>query len=32
MPAGLDDIGMTMVKEKKINDFESNAKAARPWL
>jgi 3-isopropylmalate/(R)-2-methylmalate dehydratase small subunit len=28
---GLDDIGLTMVKEKKINDFESSAKAARPW-
>src|SRR5499433_4520090 len=29
---GLDDIGLTMVKEKKINDFESSAKAARPWV
>src|SRR5688572_11927561 len=29
---GLDDIGLTMVKEKKINDFESSAKATRPWL
>jgi 3-isopropylmalate/(R)-2-methylmalate dehydratase small subunit len=28
---GLDDIGLTMVKEKKINDFESSAKTARPW-
>ena len=29
---GLDDIGLTMVKEKKINDFESSAKSTRPWL
>jgi 3-isopropylmalate dehydratase small subunit len=29
---GLDDIGLTMVKEKKINDFEGKAKAARPWV
>ena len=28
---GLDDIGLTMVKAKKIDDFESKAKAARPW-
>ena len=27
---GLDDIGLTMVKEKKINDFEANAKARGP--
>jgi 3-isopropylmalate/(R)-2-methylmalate dehydratase small subunit len=29
---GLDDIGLTMVKEKKISDFESGAKSTRPWL
>jgi 3-isopropylmalate/(R)-2-methylmalate dehydratase small subunit len=28
---GLDDIGLTMVKAKQIDDFESEAKAARPW-
>jgi 3-isopropylmalate/(R)-2-methylmalate dehydratase small subunit len=28
---GLDDIGMTMVKERKIEDYEAKAKAARPW-
>ena len=28
---GLDDIGLTMVKSGKIDDFESKAKAARPW-
>jgi 3-isopropylmalate/(R)-2-methylmalate dehydratase small subunit len=28
---GLDDIGQTMVKSKKIDDYESKAKAARPW-
>jgi len=28
---GLDDIGLTMVKAKQIDDFESKAKAARPW-
>src|SRR3981189_2627690 len=28
---GLDDIGLTMVKAAKIDDFESKAKAARPW-
>src|SRR6059058_1418943 len=28
---GLDDIGLTMVKAKKIDDFESKASASRPW-
>ena len=28
---GLDDIGLTMVKGKQIDDFEAKAKAARPW-
>jgi 3-isopropylmalate/(R)-2-methylmalate dehydratase small subunit len=28
---GLDDIGLTMVKEKQINDFEAKSQAARPW-
>jgi 3-isopropylmalate/(R)-2-methylmalate dehydratase small subunit len=28
---GLDDIGLTMVKEKHITDFEGKAKSARPW-
>ena len=29
---GLDDIAMTMVKQDKIDSFEANAKAARPWV
>src|SRR3977135_2294534 len=29
---GLDDIAMTMVKQGKIDSFEANAKAARPWV
>ena len=29
---GLDDIGLTMVKERQINDFEAKAAAARPWV
>lgn len=29
---GLDDIGLTMVKAKSIDTFESNTAAARPWL
>ena len=29
---GLDDIGLTMVKQDKIDRFEAKAKAARPWL
>ena len=28
---GLDDIGLTMVKNDKIDSFEQKAKAARPW-
>jgi 3-isopropylmalate/(R)-2-methylmalate dehydratase small subunit len=28
---GLDDIGLTLVKEDKIAAFEEKAKAARPW-
>ena len=29
---GLDDIGQTMVKKKKIDDFESNSRTERPWV
>jgi len=29
---GLDDIGLTMVKEDRIGSFEEKAKAARPWV
>jgi 3-isopropylmalate/(R)-2-methylmalate dehydratase small subunit len=29
---GLDDIGQTMVKNKKIDGFEQKAKAERPWV
>jgi 3-isopropylmalate/(R)-2-methylmalate dehydratase small subunit len=29
---GLDDIGLTMVKGKQIDAFETKAKAARPWV
>ena len=29
---GLDDIGLTMVKAGKIDQYEAQAKAARPWL
>ncbi len=29
---GLDDIGLTMVKEKAIDRFETTVSAARPWL
>ncbi len=29
---GLDDIGLTMVKAKSIDTFESATAAARPWL
>src|SRR5262249_40787502 len=29
---GLDDIGLTMVKAKAIDEFEGKAKAARPWV
>ena len=28
---GLDDIGLTMEKKDKIEDFEAKASAARPW-
>src|SRR6266478_3207206 len=28
---GLDDIGLTMVKQDKVERFEERAKAARPW-
>jgi 3-isopropylmalate/(R)-2-methylmalate dehydratase small subunit len=28
---GLDDIGLTLVKQDKIASFEEKAKAARPW-
>ncbi len=28
---GLDDIGLTMQKEKSITEFETKATAARPW-
>jgi 3-isopropylmalate/(R)-2-methylmalate dehydratase small subunit len=29
---GLDEIGLTMVKNDKIANFERNAKASRPWV
>src|SRR6266568_4110861 len=29
---GLDDIGLTMVKESKIDSFEEKSKSTRPWL
>ena len=29
---GLDDIGLTMEKEKKIGAFEENQRVAQPWL
>jgi 3-isopropylmalate/(R)-2-methylmalate dehydratase small subunit len=29
---GLDDIGLTMEKKHKIDDYEARAKAARPWV
>src|ERR1043165_2727182 len=29
---GLDDIGLTMVKARQIDNFEAKAKTARPWL
>ena len=28
---GLDDIGLTMDKESKINDFEVRQKSIQPW-
>ncbi|HEU4358855.1 MAG TPA: 3-isopropylmalate dehydratase small subunit, partial [Xanthobacteraceae bacterium] len=29
---GLDDIGLTMVKQDKIERFEERSTAARPWV
>ncbi len=29
---GLDDIGLTNLKKKRIDDFEAKSKAARPWV
>ncbi|MGY9107560.1 MAG: 3-isopropylmalate dehydratase small subunit, partial [Alphaproteobacteria bacterium] len=29
---GLDDIGLTMKKAKKIDTYEEKQKAAQPWL
>ncbi len=29
---GLDDVGLTMVKQDKIGAYEDKAKAARPWM
>ena len=29
---GLDDIGLTMIKQDQIAGFEAKAKAARPWV
>ncbi|MGZ5924469.1 MAG: 3-isopropylmalate dehydratase small subunit, partial [Rhizomicrobium sp.] len=29
---GLDDVGLTMVKQDKISGYEEKVKAARPWL
>ena len=29
---GLDDIGLTLQKEDKINDFEAKQQAATPWI
>ena len=28
---GLDDIGLTKLKQDKIDSFEEKSKAARPW-
>jgi 3-isopropylmalate/(R)-2-methylmalate dehydratase small subunit len=28
---GLDDIGLTMIKKSKIDDFESKLRTERPW-
>jgi 3-isopropylmalate/(R)-2-methylmalate dehydratase small subunit len=28
---GLDDIGLTMQKEDKINDYEERLKVSQPW-
>ncbi len=29
---GLDDVGLTMKKAKRIDDFEARQRAAEPWL
>ena len=29
---GLDDVGLTMVKQDKIDGFEAKVKESRPWL
>jgi 3-isopropylmalate/(R)-2-methylmalate dehydratase small subunit len=29
---GLDDVGLTMQKAKRIGDFEARQRAAQPWL
>jgi 3-isopropylmalate/(R)-2-methylmalate dehydratase small subunit len=29
---GLDDIGQTLEKKSKIDNYEGKAKAERPWL
>jgi len=29
---GLDDIGLTKVKQEKIEGFEQRSKAVRPWV
>jgi len=29
---GLDDVGLTMVKQDKIDSFEDKTRAARPWM
>ena len=29
---GLDDIGLTLVKDAKIDSFEQKSRAARPWV
>jgi 3-isopropylmalate dehydratase small subunit len=29
---GLDEIGVTMRKQSKIEGFEQKAKSARPWI
>ncbi len=29
---GLDDVGLTMQKAKRIDDFEAKQRAAAPWL
>jgi 3-isopropylmalate/(R)-2-methylmalate dehydratase small subunit len=29
---GLDDIGLTMQKDKSIDDYEAKRKQSQPWL